>query len=138
APPETVNRYLYSFAFFRSPELVRQTLSLLDEGIMPTEAVMPVLSQMLGARHSQIPAWEYVKSNWETIKELGAGATYIIKDSGRLPFSMRDDLIEFCEAHVKGIADMSYAQALETMDLLAEFQARTREDLAAWWNTNDK
>ena len=138
APPETVNRYLYSFASFRSPELVRQTLSLLDEGIMPTEAIMPVLSQMLGARHSQIPAWEYVKSNWTTIKELGAGGTYLIKESGRLPLSMRDDLVEFCEAHVKGFADMSYAQALETMDLLAEFQARTREDLAAWWNTDNK
>lgn len=133
APPETVNRYLYSFASFRPSELVRQTLSLLDEGVLPTEAVLPVLGQLLDARHSQLPAWEYIKTKWETIKELGPGVTYLIKDIGQLPFSMRDDLVEFCEAHVKGIADIGYAQALETMDLLAEFQARTKQDLAAWW-----
>ena len=35
---------------------------------------------------------------------------------------------------MKGIADIGYAQALETMELLAEFQARTKDDLAAWWD----
>jgi hypothetical protein len=99
---------------------------------------MPVLSQMLSARHSQILAWEYLKSNWGTIKELGTGATYLIKDTGNLPFSLRDDLIEFCEVHVKGFADIAYAQALETMDLLAEFQARVKDDLAAWWNDRER
>jgi hypothetical protein len=29
---------------------------------------------------------------------------------------------------------MSYAQALETMDLLAEFQDRIKNDLVAWLN----
>ena len=134
APPQTVTRYLYSFAAFRPPELVRQTLSLLDEGILPKEAVLPLLYQMLEKRHSQIAAWEYIKSNWQTIKEIGIGSSEVIKDCGKLPFSMRSDLVEFCEANVKGRADIAYAQALETMDLLAEFQARTKQDLAMWWN----
>ena len=134
APPQTVNRYLYSFASFRLPQLVRQTLSLLDEGILPREATLPVLYQMLGARHSQAAAWEYIKGNWQTIKELGIGTSEVIKDTGKLPYSMRGDLVEFCEANVKGIADIAYGQALETMDLLAEFQARTKQDLVTWWN----
>ena len=58
----------------------------------------------------------------------------MIKDTGKLPYSMRGDLVEFCEANVKGIADIAYGQALETMDLLAEFQARTKQDLVTWWN----
>ena len=138
APPQTVDRYLYSFVSFRPPELVRQTLSLLDEGILPKEATFPVLFQMLGARHSQIPAWEYIKNNWQAVKELGFGAAEVIKDAGKLPFSMRDDLVAFCEDHVKGFADIGYAQALETMDLLAEFQARVKDDLAAWWNDSER
>ena len=132
APPQTVNRYLYSFVSFRAPELVTQTLSLIDEGIAPKEAMLPILGRMLNARHSQLAAWEYTKNNWLTIKELGLGSSDLIKAAGNLPYSLRGDLVEFCEANVKGIADMGYAQALETMDLLAEFQARTKKDLAAW------
>jgi hypothetical protein len=134
APPQTVTRYLYSFASFRAPELVTQTLSLLDEGIAPKEAMLPVLGQMLTARHSQLAAWQYIKNNWLMIKEIGMGASGLIKNAGKLPYSMRNDFIEFCEANVKGIADMSYAQALETMDLLAEFQARTKHELVMWLN----
>ena len=134
APPQMVTRYVYNFPAFRPPELVNQTLSLLDEGIAPKEATLPILNKMLGARHSQLAAWEYIKRNWLTLKELGFGATELIKAAGALPFSLRDDFVEFCEANVKGIADMSYAQALETMDLLAEFQARTKQELAGWLN----
>jgi hypothetical protein len=32
------------------------------------------------------------------------------------------------------VADMSYAQALEMMDLRAEFQARTKAELMDWLN----
>ena len=129
APPQTVTRYIYSFVEFRSPELVSQTLGLLDEGVAPKEAVLVILGQMLDARHAQLAAWEYLKKNWLTLKELGFGTTEVIKGAGKLPFSMRSDFVEFCEANVKGFADMSYAQALETMDLLAEFKARTRPEL---------
>jgi aminopeptidase N len=129
APPQTVTRYIYTFYAFRAPELVNQTLSLLDEGIAPTEALMPILGRMLNFRHSQRIAWEYLKNNWETIKEIGMGASELIKAAGDLPYSARNDFVEFCESKVKGIADMSYAQALENMDLQAEFRARTRDEL---------
>ena len=131
APPQTVTRYIYSFVEFRSPELVSQTLGLLDEGVAPKEAVLLILGQMLDARHARLAAWEYLKKNWLTLKELGFGATEVIKGAGKLPFSLRSDFVEFCEANVKGFADMGYAQALETMDLLAEFKARTRPELVA-------
>jgi len=134
APPQTINRYLYSFAQFRGAEQVTQTLTLFDEGVTPKEALGPVLDQMFNARHSQVAAWEYLKANWLAIKEMGFGMTELIKSAGQLPFSMRDDLVAFCEAHVKGEADIAYAQALETMDLWTEFQARVREDLIKWLN----
>jgi puromycin-sensitive aminopeptidase len=133
-PPQAVNRYLNSFTSFRAPELVNQTLSLLDEGIAPREALAPTLGRMLSARHSQVAAWEYFKANWPTIKEIGMGASGLIEYAGELPPSMRADVIEFYENNAKGEADMAYAQALETMDLLAEFQARIQDDLLKWLN----
>jgi puromycin-sensitive aminopeptidase len=132
SPPQEVTRYLYGFASFRAPELVTQTLSLLDEGIAPREAWGPLLGRLLDARYSQVAAWEYLKTNWATIKEMGIGTPRLIKGAGQLPSSMRGDLVAFYEANAKGIADMAYAQAVETMDLLAEFQARTKNDLIQW------
>jgi puromycin-sensitive aminopeptidase len=134
AAPQTVTRYLYSFVSFRAPELVTQTLGLLDEGIAPKEATLPILGQMLGTRHAQLAAWEYIKNNWLMIKEIGMGASGLIKAAGKLPYSMRNDFVEFCEANVKGVADMGFAQALETMDLQAEFQARIKDELISWLN----
>ena len=136
APPQTINRYLYSFAQFRAAEQVTQTLSLFDEGITPKEALGPVLDQMFEARHSQLAAWEYLKANWPAIKEMGFGMTELIKSAGQLPYSMRGDVVSFCEANVKGEADIAYAQALETMDLLAEFRARIKDDLIDWLNNS--
>lgn len=134
APPQEVNRYLYSFPAFRSPELVAQTLSLLDEGIAPKEALGQFLFRMFDARHAQIAAWEYFKTNWPTIKEMGMGMSGLIEYAGQLPASMRADLVAFGEAHAKGEADMAYAKALETMDLLAEFRDRVKDDLLNWLN----
>jgi puromycin-sensitive aminopeptidase len=132
APPQTVTRYVYSFSAFRAPDLVHQTLSLLDEGIAPREALEPILGQMLRARHAQLAGWQYVKSNWPTIKELGLGSGGLIKAAGNLPYSLKPDVIEFYEANAKGLADISYAQALEIMELRAEFQDRTKGDLIKW------
>jgi puromycin-sensitive aminopeptidase len=134
APPQTVTRYVYTFYAFRAPELVTQTLSLLDEGIAPREALMPILGQMLNFRHSQLIAWEYLKNNWLTIKEMGMGGGELIKAAGNLPYSARKDFVAFCEANVKGVADMSYAQALESIDLYAEFQMRTKDELVVWFD----
>jgi len=134
APPQTVTRYVYSFPAFRPHDLVMQTLSLVDEGIAPKEALIPILGQMLRARHSQIQAWEYIKNNWSMVKEIGLGASQLIKAAGQLPSSMRDDFVGFCDVHVKGESDMSYAQALEIMDLQSEFRSRTKDELANWLN----
>ena len=136
AAPQTVNRYLISFYQFRDPELISQTLQLIDEGVIPTEAIHPALFFMIRERHSQLTVWDYVKSNWEKINDIGMGASSLIHYAGNLPYSMRSDFVEFCEAHAKGVADMSYAQALEDMDQLAEFQLRTQDELGMWLNNS--
>ena len=129
-PPEETTRYVYSFPAFRAPEQVAQTLSLLDEGISPREALIPTLGRMFGARHSQIAAWEYFKANWSLIKDMGSADLF--EAAGNLPFSLRAAVVEFGDAHVKGEADMAYAKALENIELRAEFQARVEDDLLQW------
>jgi len=136
AAPQTVNRYLQSFYQFRDPDVISQTLQLIDEGVIPTEAIQPGLYFMIKERHSQLVAWEYIKNNWEKINEIGMGPSILIQYAGNLPYSVRSDFVEFCDTHVKGVADISYAQALENMDQLAEFQERTEDELGEWLNNS--
>ena len=132
--PQERERYLYSLPFFRPRELVERIFTLIDERTLPTEAVIPLLRDMLGRRHTQLTAWEYIKGHWSFIATLGSlSVPSVITATGSLPISQREGLEQFYEQHLKGVADQSYARALETMDQLAEFRARTKGDVVAWF-----
>jgi puromycin-sensitive aminopeptidase len=134
AAPQETNRYLANFHHFRAPDLVERTLGLMDERLIPQEGIGPVLARMLAERHAQLMAWAYIKSNWKLINDLGPmWAGNLIEAAGQLPAPLRADFVAFCEANAKETAPMSYARALERMDLLAEFKTRTRDDLIAWF-----
>jgi hypothetical protein len=134
ASPQETNRYLQSFALFRPPDLVSRTLRLMDESVIPQESIVPVLQQMLRQKHSQLHAWDYIKERWAYIQaSVGIQIEGLVEATGQLPASQRDDIVSFFDAHLNGTAQMSYARALETLDQLAEFRARTRDDLLAWF-----
>jgi puromycin-sensitive aminopeptidase len=134
APPQETDRYLYSFPRFRPPELVERTFEIIDEEVVPREAIFPLVRQMLGLRHARLAAWEYIKREWEKLQGIGQLAVgRLVEATGQLPVSLRDDIVAFYDTHLNGIAPTSYARALEAMDQYAEFQARTRDDLVAWF-----
>jgi hypothetical protein len=58
---------------------------------------------------------------------------FLVAASGQLPGDLRGDLVAFYDAHLQGQAQHSYARALAEMDQWAEFRARTKDDLAAWF-----
>jgi puromycin-sensitive aminopeptidase len=134
AAPQETDRYLYSFANFRAPELVNRTLRLLDENVLPQESVVPVLSSLLWKRHAQVRAWNYIKEHWARLLELHPVAiSYVVEATGQLPASTRADVVAFLDAHLDGMAQQSYARALETIDQLEEFKTRTQAELVAWF-----
>jgi puromycin-sensitive aminopeptidase len=136
ASPQEVNRYLYSFTQFRDPELLARAFGLMDEDVIPQEGIGPVVRQMFTMLHAAPPAWEYMKSRWPTIRNLGDQWTgSLVLASGQLPESYRDDLVKFYDANLNGVAERSYARALETIDQMAEFKARTKDDLVGWFKS---
>jgi hypothetical protein len=107
---------------------------MIDEAVIPQEAILPLVRQMLGQRHARLAAWEYIKREWDKLQGIGQLAFgFLVEATGQLPASLRDDLVAFYDAHLNGMAPKSYARALEAMDQYAEFQARTRDDLVAWF-----
>ena len=136
--PQERDRYLYSLLEFKAPELVQRTVSLMDQRVLPQESAGLLLRSMLGRRHAQRVAWDYVKSHWEAIQQIGSFLTPpLVEASGKLPAELRDDLVAFYDSHLNGTAQKSYARALEAMDQTAEFRARTRDDLIGWFIRRD-
>jgi hypothetical protein len=136
ASPQESNRYLYSFPKFEAPELVEATLGLLDDGTVPQEAIGRELRLMLSQPHTKVPAWNYIKSHWEKIRNLSdMWVSFLVEATGQLPASLRADVVAFYGEHLQGVAEMSYARALETLDQMAEFKARTRDDMIGWFKT---
>jgi puromycin-sensitive aminopeptidase len=136
ASPQETDRYLYSLPHFEAPELVESILTLLDDGTIPQEAIGRELRVMFYLPHSREAAWGYIKSRWPTIRNLGDMWTgSLVEASGQLPASLRSDMVSFYDEHLQGVAEMSYARALENLDQLAEFKARTKDDLVAWFQS---
>ena len=138
ATPQETDRYLNSLPFFSSPELVEQILQMIEEAALPQDSVGPTLRTMLGLRHAQIFAWEFIKQHWETVPSLGlTWVEGIVRSASNLPIERRADFVEFMDKHLDGRAQMTYARALENMDQLAEFKERTRQDLLNWFLTKE-
>lgn len=134
AAPQETDRYLHSFATFRDPALVQQTLALMDERVIPQESIISVLKSMLAQRHAQHATWSYVKQRWGEIEQHGGlliGG--LVEATGQLPLSLRGEIVSFFDDNLHGAAQQSYARAVETMDQLAEFKERTRHDLISWF-----
>ncbi|HWG89753.1 MAG TPA: M1 family metallopeptidase [Candidatus Thermoplasmatota archaeon] len=135
AAPQETDRYLYSFPAFEEPALVQRVFHLMDEKVIPQEAVGPLLRWMFAKRHAQVPAWERLKGSWGDIRarlgDLWTGV--LVEASGNLPGTHRKDVVGFFEANLKGVAEQSYRRALESMDQRTEFRERVRGDLVAWF-----
>ncbi len=132
--PQERDRYLNSFGFFEQPEIVAQTLHLMEDRTIPQEGVMPMLRTMLGQRHTQVQAWDFMRSHWDYVLTLGTlSIPSLVSASGNLPASKRAELVDFYDHNLNGMAEQSYARALETMDQLDEFSRRTRGDVVAWF-----
>lgn len=133
--PEEAQRYLEAFALFRQPELVSRTLGLIDDGTIAAQDGVPTLVRLLGQRHSQGAAWDYVKAHWQQIEEqLTFGKPNLIGATGNLPLSLRDEVVAFFETQLHGQFETSQARALEQLQQTAELEARTCDDLVAWFH----
>jgi aminopeptidase N len=137
ASPQETNRYLLSLAEFRDPSIVALMPGLLADGTVPQESIGRILRQQFAMPHAREMAWEFMKRNWQTIRNLGDMWTgNLVEASGNLPARLREDMVKFYDDNLQGVAQMALARALEMLDQLAEFKARTRDDLVGWFKSH--
>jgi puromycin-sensitive aminopeptidase len=118
APPQEVLRYLYALPAFRRAELVRRTLSLIEDSTVPQESIGVLMGQLLSQRHSQDLAWEAMKSGWPTLRERvgDMGLSRLVEAVGCLRPAQRADVVAFFQRNVPKGAERALARALEAMD----------------------
>lgn len=137
AAPQDCLRYLYSLAAFRPEALTQRTLTALDDGTIPQEAVGSVLGQLLGARHAQLLAWRTLKDRWDTLRtRVGdMGLSRVVESVGYLRAEHRADIVEFFRTHPPKGAERALARALEGMDQRSELAERVTPSLVARFNS---
>ena len=134
ATPQEVARYLHTLSMFRRPELPPRTLALIDDGVIPQEAVASVLGQLLSSRHGQDAAWQFVKQRWEGLRERvgDMGLSRVVEAIGRLRGVHREDVVRFFELNAPAGAERALQRALERMDQAEELRARVTHDLVGY------
>ena len=70
ATPQEEQRYLYALAGFRQPALLSQTLARTTNGEFRTQDAPFVARALLTSVHGRELAWEFVKTNWDTMERL--------------------------------------------------------------------
>jgi puromycin-sensitive aminopeptidase len=132
--PQQAQYYAEALARFQQPELVARTLKLIEEDTFPFITVGGLLGSLLTQPRTQVAAWEWIKGNWALLEErVPMFIAPLIQISGSLPASQRADVAAFWEAHLHGEYAGPYARALEQIDQTAEIQARTKDDLIAYF-----
>ncbi len=131
--PQLSLRYLYTFAGFRPEALTRRTLAMIDDDTIPQEAVGPVLGQLLGHRHAQRQAWDFLQTRWTLLRaRVGdMGISRVVEAVGALPGDCRADIVAFFEKNPPVGAERALARALESLDQREELRARITPALRA-------
>lgn len=68
--PQEEQRYLYALAGFRDAGLARRTLERAINGEIRTQDAPFVVRSMLTSADTREPAWEFVKTHWDTMDRL--------------------------------------------------------------------
>jgi puromycin-sensitive aminopeptidase len=68
--PQEERRFLYALAAFRSPDLINRTLEKSINGEVRTQDGPFLIGASLSSVYGREQAWEFVKSNWETMERL--------------------------------------------------------------------
>ncbi len=68
--PQEERRFLFSLAAFRSPTLLARTLARAISGEIRVQDAPFIISAIMTSVHGRELAWDFVKTNWDTMDQL--------------------------------------------------------------------
>jgi puromycin-sensitive aminopeptidase len=132
ADPEEEERFLNALTSFEDPRLVERTLALtFSDDVRPQDRAF-VLARLLGARHSRIAAWVFVRDGWDArvLTMDPMLRQYVIRGLAQLtPASLAGEVGAFLQDRVTDETRETTAQASEQLRIDAAASARIAPDL---------
>jgi puromycin-sensitive aminopeptidase len=133
--PQEEQRYLYALAGFRQPELLAQTLGRTINGEFRTQDAPFVARSVLMSVYGRELAWEFVKSNWDTmerqypkagLRRLAEGVT------GLATPALERDVHAFFQAKRPEFGGKTLEQYLEQLRIAVRLPERESAALGAY------
>jgi puromycin-sensitive aminopeptidase len=130
--PQEEQRYLFSLANFRDPELLRQTMEMTLNGEVRTQNAPFLMHALLANPVSRYEAWDFIRQNWEAMMEKypdSALPRMCEAVSGLL--DSQTEVNEFFEQHKPRLGQKIIEQHLERLAVAVAFRAREGRNLPA-------
>ncbi len=132
--PQEEQRYLYSLAGFRHPDLIRQTLERTINGEVRSQDAPSLVASLLTNVSARELAWAFVKEHWETM-ERRFPSKYGLRRmcQGLTALTTRDleaDVKEFVRLKRVDLGGKTLDQYLEQLHVAVAFREREAVSLA--------
>ena len=133
--PQEEQRYLYALAAFQQPSLLSQTLARTINGEFRTQDAPFVARALLMSVYGREAAWEFVKTNWETmerqypkagLRRLAEGVT------GLATPELERDVHAFFQARRPQFGGKTLEQYLEQLRIAVRLRERESTALATY------
>ena len=135
ATPQEEQRYLYALAAFRQPDLLAQTLNRTINGELRTQDAPFVARSLLMSVYGREAAWDFVKTNWETMERQypKAGLRRLAEGViGLATPELERDVHAFFEARRPEFGGKTLEQYLEQLRIAVRMRERESAALATF------
>jgi puromycin-sensitive aminopeptidase len=130
--PQEEQRYLFSLAGFRAPELLRQTMEMTLNGEVRTQNAPFLMHSLLYNPVSRYEAWDFIRSHWdEMIGKYPDSALPRMCEAVVGLLDRQAEVNQFFEAHKPRLGNKIIDQHLERLGVAVAFRNREGGKLAA-------
>src|SRR5713101_813971 len=123
--PQEEQRYLFSLANFRDPELLRQTMEMTLNNEVRTQNAPFLMHSLLANPVSRYEAWDFVRKNWEAmVQKYPDSALPRMCEAVSGLLDRQDDVNAFFEQHKPRLGQKIIEQHLERLAVAVAFRDR--------------
>jgi hypothetical protein len=128
--PQEEQRYLFSLANFRTPELLRQTMEMTLSGEVRTQNAPFLMHSLLYNPVSRYQGWDFIRRNWDAmVQKFPDSALPRMCEAVAGLLDRQDEVNAFFEQHKPRLGSKIIDQHLERLAVAVAFRRREGANL---------
>ncbi|MBV8773999.1 MAG: M1 family metallopeptidase [Deltaproteobacteria bacterium] len=128
--PQEEQRYLFSLANFRDPDLLRQTMEMMLDGEVRTQNAPFLAHSLLANPVSRYESWDFVRKNWDAmVQKYPDSALPRMCEAVSGLLDRQQEVNAFFEQHKPRLGQKIIEQHLERLAVAVSFRGREGRDL---------